>query len=381
MRIAQVANFIGPSSGGVKTTVAALGRGYVDAGCERLLICPGARDEVTETELGTVVRIKGVAVGDHYRLIVQPWRIVEALRRFRPDSVELADKINVLPLARWAHRHRVRTVLFNHEHLQAMVELRTGLTGLDLPFAMVNKALVRLADRIVVTSSFALEEFEQSALRVGTPVHTVPLGVDLAAFRPGPHEPSDTLRLVHFGRLSREKSPHLAVATAVELHRRGVPVRLDVYGDGPHRGELEELAAGAPVVFHGFVHDRARLARAVSAADVSLSVCPGETFGLAVLEALACGTPVVTADRGGASELVSAASGDRGAPHPAALADAVLRVRARPTLAVRAAARARAEQYPWSRTVDSMLAVHGAPPVERRWAPVVPLPVRRRRSA
>ena len=114
----------------------------------------------------------------------------------------------------------------------------------------------------------------------------------------------DVLRLVHVGRLSREKSPHLAVATAVDLHRRGVPVRLDVYGTGPHRDELEEIAGGAPVVFHGHVAGREELADRIGEADIALSVCPGETFGLAVLEALACGTPVVTAAYGGARELV-----------------------------------------------------------------------------
>ena len=68
----------------------------------------------------------------------------------------------------------------------------------------------------------------------------VPLGVDLDTFRPHPRagRVDGLLRLVHVGRLSREKSPHLAVATAVELHRRGVPLLLDVYGDGPHPDEL-----------------------------------------------------------------------------------------------------------------------------------------------
>ena len=186
-------------------------------------------------------------------------------------------------------------------------------------------------------------------------------GVDLDTFRPHPaprRAGRGPLRLTHVGRLSREKSPHLAVATAVELHRRGVPVRLDVYGDGPHLAELVDLAGDAPVTFHGFIEGRDDLSRRIGAADVALSVCPTETFGLAVLEALASGTPVVTADRGGARELVDASSGGWGRPQPAALADAVLEVARRPAAGRRAAARARAELFPWSATVDSLLAVH-----------------------
>ena len=89
-------------------------------------------------------------------------------------------------------------------------------------------------------------------------------------------------------------------------------------------------------------------------------MCPGETFGLAVLEALACGTPVVTADVGGARELVDASCGAWAAPHAGPLADAVQRVAALPERARRRAARQRAETYPWSATVEGMLDVHAA---------------------
>lgn len=370
MRIAQLANFIGPASGGMKTAVAALGAGYADAGATRLLVVPGPFDARSETEAGTVVQLRAPKVGGGYRLIVEPWRVIDALEEFGPTSVEVNDKSTLLPVARWARRHGVGSVLFSHERLDDMVAMRTGLdTGAKVSIGLWNRVLVRSFDAVVVTSRYARREFSSVAAAVGTPVAQVPLGVDLATFRPaapalvagaaaGPTGGPAPLRLVHVGRLSREKSPHLAVATAVELHRRGVPVVLDVYGTGPHRDELEEIAAGAPVVFHGHVAGRAELAARIAAADVALSVCPGETFGLAVLEALACGTPVVTARTGGASELVDADSGAWGDADPASLADAVLRVASRPVAVRRAAARLRAELFPWSATVDAMLGVH-----------------------
>nr|WP_244932367.1 glycosyltransferase [Nocardioides sp. W7] len=347
----------------MRTAVAALGRGYARAGARRLLVVPGPVDARTSTPEGDVVQLRAPRVGGGYRLIVEPWRVIDVLEEFAPTSVESSDKLTLLPVARWARRNGVRSVLFSHERLGDMLAMRTGLDAASkVSISLLNRLLVRSFDTVVVTSDYARREFQALADTVGCPIEQVPLGVDLATFRPqppsAPSAPGAELRLVHVGRLSREKSPHLAVATAVELHRRGVPLRLDVYGEGPHRDELAALAGSAPATFHGFVDGRADLARRIASADVSLSVCPSETFGLAVLEALACGTPVVTADRGGARELVDAASGAWGAPDASSLADAVLEVAARPLALRRAAARARAEQFPWSATVERMLDVH-----------------------
>jgi len=362
VRIAQLANFIGPASGGVRTAVAAMGRGYTDAGVERLLVVPGPADGCEETDAGTVVSVRAPRVGGGYRLIVEPWRVVDALERFAPTSVELHDKTTLLPVAMWARRQGVATVLLSHERLSDMLAMRTGLdTSARAPIALLNRVVVRSVDRLVVTSGYAEREFRSVAASARCPVTRVPLGVDLETFRPvlaRPRGDDGVLRLVHVGRLSREKSPHLAVATAVELHRRGVPVRLDVYGEGPHLDELRAVAGSAPVTFHGFVAGRDALRGRIADADIALSVCPGETFGLAVLEALACGTPVVTADRGGARELVDVTSGGWAAPYPAALADAVLDLAARPREHLRAGARRRAERYPWSAATEAMLAVH-----------------------
>lgn len=357
VRIAQLANFVGPTSGGMKTALDALGRGYTDAGVARLLVVPGPEDARLDSPAGDVVQVRAPRVGGGYRLIVEPWRVTDVLRRFAPTSIEVSDKSTLLPVAGWARRAGIPTVLFSHERLDHMLSMRTGLPVQVAPY---NRALVRRYDRVVVTSEFAEQEFRAAATRAGTPLHRVPLGVDLEVFRPTriPRAQDGVLRLVHAGRLSREKDPHLAVATAVALHRRGVPLRMDVYGSGPHLDELQALAAGAPVFFHGHVAGRARLAARLAAADVSLSVCPGETFGLSVLEALACGTPVITADVGGARELVDERCGAWAAPDAEQLADAVLRLAARDERWRRAAARRRAESFPWARTVAEMLAVH-----------------------
>lgn len=357
MRIAQLANFVGPTSGGMKVVIEQLGQGYVHAGHERVFVFPGRRDEIVEDEQGILVQVRAPKLSPQYRMIAKPWRALEVLERFRPDVVEVSDKWTLSPAGRWASKHGVGSVLFSHERLSEMLSmwLRRSF-GVEAVVGALNRRLAKEFDAVVVTSRFAAEEFEGTGARS----ELVPLGVDLETFHPGVGEPADdgTLKLCYVGRLSHEKSPQLAVATAVELHRRGHDVRLDVYGTGPDLEELRTLAGDAPVVFHGFVQGRDEVARRIAASDVSLSVCPSETFGLAVLEALACGTPVVTANRGGGRELVDATSGEWAAPDPVALASAVERLSVRSGQGLRAGARARAEQYPWSATVARMLELH-----------------------
>jgi alpha-1,6-mannosyltransferase len=88
-----------------------------------------------------------------------------------------------------------------------------------------------------------------------------------------------------------------------------------------------------------------------------LATCPVESFGLAALEALACGTPVVSVEGGAVSELLARGAGAAVPATGAGLADGVQEVLARPVGARRAAARGRALEHPWQATIEGMLTV------------------------
>ncbi|GAA2179300.1 glycosyltransferase family 1 protein [Brooklawnia cerclae] len=358
LRIAQLANFVGPTSGGMKVAIDQLGKGYVAAGAERVLLVPGARDLVTETADGIIVQVRSPRVSSTYRMVARPWRALDVLKRFRPTSVECSDKWTLSPVGGWARRRGVGSVLLSHERLDDMLAgwLRSAV-GVESTVGALNRRLAREFDVVVVTSDYSAGDFEGT----GANLVKVPLGVDLDTFTPTVGEPdpgSATTQLCYVGRMSHEKYPQLAVATAVELHRRGVPVQLHMYGTGPDASRLRRQAGHAPVFFHGHVSGRGEMARRFARSHISLSVCPTETFGLAVLEALACGTPVVTSDRGGAHELVDATCGEWAPPDPYGLADAVQRLIARLSPGLRSAARARAEQFGWQRSVEAMLSIH-----------------------
>jgi alpha-1,6-mannosyltransferase len=368
-RILQVANFYATHSGGLRTTVDALGRAYVDAGFERVLVVPGPGDGDEDTPAGRRITLRGPRVPGMggYRALTGTGGVQAVLAELPPDHVEVSDKCTLVGLGSWAARNHVRAVLVSHERLDAILSPRVP-HGFPLRACADwwNRRLARAFDAVVAPSAFAAAEFT----RLGAAnVSVVPLGVDLDVFHPRARErPVDVdgddneVSLVCVGRLSREKRPDVAIETLRAVRAAGVAARLWMVGDGPRRAALETVGRELPVVFTGHLHDRRELATFLARADVALAPCPYETFGLAALEALACGTPVVAADRGAVPEIVQAglgaATGAVAAPDPVSLAGAVVDVVRRPRVEARRAARARAEQYPWARTAYEMLRVH-----------------------
>lgn len=361
MRIVQLANFYGPVSGGLRTAVDALGRGYHAAGHERVLVVPGKRRETHATAAGQVCTLPGIPVSGGYRVMPRASAVLRVLESLAPDSVEVSDKATLVAVGEWARANRVGAVLFSHERLDTWLAARWSWLGrppLEQAIARWNTRIASRFDTVVVTSDFARQEFAALGVR---DVRQVPLGVDLTTFRPVRTAAGDGIvRLVYAGRLSPEKNPGPVIGAVRLLVEVGLPVHLDVYGDGVAREALGRSATGLPVTFHGHLTGRGELAERLARADVAFAPSAAETFGLSVLEALACGTPVVTANTGGAGELVAPSAGVTVPPTAQGLALGVCEVLSWPVATRRRAARARAERFPWSATVAAMLDVHRA---------------------
>ncbi len=372
-RVAQLANFYGETSGGLRTAVDTVGQGYVDAGLERVLIVPGATDAEDDSPAGRRIMLHGRRLpgGGSYRVLTDLDAVRACLRELAPDRIEVSDKLTLGAVGEWAAREGVPSVLWSHERIDAILSPRVpGGVPLRTVAKRWNRRLLRRFDTVVCSSAFAAEEY--TALGATTVVR-VPLGVDLKLFHPDargalPVGGGAQPRLVFVGRLSKEKHPDVAIETLRLLRGSGVDASLWMVGDGPMRARLEQLAEGLPVTFTRHVRERVGIAALIAQADVALAPCPYETFGLAVLESLACGTPVVVADRGAAGELlggVTTAAGRAVAPDPVSFAAAVVQVLVAAPPTRRATARTRAEAFPWSRTIRSMLRVHGFEPAER----------------
>ncbi|MFZ3556065.1 MULTISPECIES: glycosyltransferase [unclassified Streptomyces] len=370
LRIVRIANFVAPASGGLRTALRELGAGYLAAGHEPVLIVPGERLSDTETPQGRLITLPGAPLpaSGGYRVLTDRQRVARVLERLRPDRLEVSDRTTLRWTGEWARRARVPAVMVSHETAHGV--LRTwGLPERAARRAadVLNVRTAHAYTRVVCTTEWAEREF----VRIGARnVVRAPLGVDLVRCRPGEHSRQvraryarvDEVLLFMCTRLSVEKRPGIGLDTVERLRRSGVPARLVVAGDGPLRPRLEQRARARrlQVDFLGHVADPAALAALQATADVCLAPGPAETFGLAALEALACGTPVVVSASSALPEVVGGA-GAVAEGSGAGFAAAVRDVLGRPLWQRRARARARAECFGWDAAVAAFLAAHDAP--------------------
>lgn len=363
LRIVRLANFITPTSGGLRTALHELGRGYAAAGHEPILVIPGARHTDEMTAQGRVIALPGPRVPSMggYRLLVHRPSVARLLTQLRPDRLEVSDRTTLRWTGAWARRHNIPAVMVSHESLDGLLRM----TQLPSPTrrllaGRLNRATARDYERVVCTTTWAAAEFISAG---ASNISQVPLGVDLSLFHPDRR--SDQLRrryadegetlLLCCSRMSVEKRPQRALATIASLTALGIKARLIMAGDGPLRGRLQRMAAGLPVEFTGWIGDRETLAGLLATADVVLAPGPIETFGLAALEALACGTPVVASSTSALPAVIESAGV---AVVGEDFSSGVLELLAEPESVRRRRARSQAERFGWDAAVRGFLAVH-----------------------
>ncbi|MBO0827022.1 MAG: glycosyltransferase family 1 protein [Streptosporangiales bacterium] len=359
VRIAFVTESWHPSTDGVVTRLSATVRELHRRGHDVLVIAP--RGDAGDFAGAEVREVPTFRIGFVYG--GRPWglplpRVARFLRDFRPDLVHVVNPVLLgiagvwaaqragIPLVASYHTDVARYAGFYHlSNLQPLIRRVVG--------ALHRRAVINLA-----TSSQRCAELRA----VGAPdVRLWRRGVDLDLFNPRhrtrPSHDNGARRRVnalYVGRLGQEKSIH-RLAPLVEPTGR---VDLTLVGDGPDRERLSERFASAPVTFAGTLHGAA-LAETYANADLFVFPSTTETLGLVLLEALASGVPVVTADTPASREMTGDCPACRLFPpdRPDRLTAAVddLLASASPGQ-LAAAARAEAERWSWRAATDELLA-------------------------
>ena len=192
----------------------------------------------------------------------------------------------------------------------------------------IERLAMALPDQIIAASPQTAEAL-RTALGPRAAIMAAPNGIDLDAVQAA-YPDAETTDIVLVGRLMSHKRVDLLLEAVALLHAEGMPVTCRIVGDGPERDSLESLAHSLNVAhavsFRHDVGEQKEVYALLKAARVAVFPSAREGFGIAVLEALACGVPVVTtsAPANLARHLVTQASqGSVCEPSAAAIAEAV----------------------------------------------------------
>ncbi len=336
MKTLHMTNAWHERSGGIATFYRALMRGANQRGQHIRLVVPGKQHQMEECgEFGRIYYVASPAAkfNPAYRAIYPPqylWPgspLQEILRKEKPDLVEVCDKYTLNYLSALLRLgllesmdFRPVTVGLSCERMDDNFRAYIGRIPLANAFCSgyMKWAYYPFFDHHIANSGYTAAELQQASVGHLVPraTWTRPMGVDLSFVSPARRSaelragllskfgasPKSVL-LLYVGRLVPEKNLALLFDLLRFLVNRGDrDYRLLVAGDGIESSRWETAShAEMPghVKFLGHVTDRNALADLYANADMFVHPNPREPFGIAPLEAMASGLPLLAPNRGG----------------------------------------------------------------------------------
>ena len=376
MHVCDVDNFYSPRGGGVKTYHEQKIRFFLRHPEHSYTLVHASAVERREqlSARVQVVGVPGVRMTADYHFMLNAIRLRQELERLRPDVVELGEPYLLPWVARVASIGRPWQLV--------------GFWHADFPRAYAERPLSRVhpwAGRIAgevawwyarrtygpLAAVFASTKATAANLRQRgfAPVYQTPLAVDTRVFNPARRDrglrhsqgiTDSTALLIFPHRLTEEKGLTPVLQAFVEMSKER-DVALVLAGTGPGEALVREYGAAHPGIHYlGYVDDPRLMAAWYASSEAVFSLCPFETFGLATLEAAACGCAILGTSRGAVGELVarSGAGVHVSADRPGAIAAAGVALLRDSTRLAECRARGPVyveREYSWDRTFSRML--------------------------
>ncbi len=179
------------------------------------------------------------------------------------------------------------------------------LVGQDASFARATRFGLERSDAVTAVSAF-LRDKTAAWFDLARPIEVIPDFVDTRRFSPSEASGPSIVHVSNFRPVKRSAD----AVRILYLVRRRRPATLVLVGTGPEEGEIRALAEKLGVLDDvRFAGEEPDVARHLRGASLLLSTSGFEGFGMAVLEAMACGVPVVSTRSGGVSEALGDSGG------------------------------------------------------------------------
>jgi len=306
MKIAFISETFLPKVDGVVTRLTYTIRNLHALGHRTIIVAP--EKGCTEFDGARVISAPAVPLPFYpeFRLGFPSPKLSRIVDEFEPDLVHL---VNPFLLGyggfQYAQKRNLPIITSYHIHITKYTEYY-NLSFLDGVFWWFVKTVHSEAAYDLCTSREMIAEFARNGIE---PVDLWRRGVDVHLFdrsryskemrgRLTNNEPEAPL-ILYAGRIAAEKDIHMLRY----ILERNPEVRAAIVGDGPIRQKIEAQFRNTPTVFTGFLRGE-ELAAAYASADLFIFPSQTETLGLAALEAMASGTPVIAADAGGVRDLI-----------------------------------------------------------------------------
>jgi alpha-1,6-mannosyltransferase len=306
MHLVDITMFYAPEGGGVSTYLNAKARWLARRSRIRhTILSPNVHSRGTAPAL---IEIPSVALPgiNGYRVPLSVGAPARLLRGIEPDLIEVGD---AGPCAWAALRVKreldVPVVAFYHSDLPRLMGNRFGKLAWRATSHYLAQ-LYRQFDMVLAPSRLMVQQL--ASMGIEDAIHQ-PLGIDtrtfcpqrrIATLREHLRLPANARLLVYAGRFTAEKKLGVLIEAVRKLGR---PYHLVLIGGG------EPLPRFPQITYIPFKRDQRVLARLLASCDVLVHPGDCETFGLIVLEAMACGLPVVGTTGGGVAELVDEHTG------------------------------------------------------------------------
>nr|WP_295237809.1 glycosyltransferase [uncultured Brevundimonas sp.] len=359
-RLVDTTMLYAPRSGGVKRYILSK-KAWIEAnrpGVSHSLIVPGARHKARADGI-VQLRATKLPFGDGYRWPSSVKRWSAWVAAMKPSIIEAGDPYTPGQGALEAgQRVGCPVVGFCHSDPAGLAALHFG----EWAKKPVEKRWAKLFsqfDRVVSPSRFIARRLEDAGVNN---IVIRPLGVEIDTFRPDRRDRQwllkqlglgDDARLLCFaGRPAKEKNVDVLIEAVQKL---GAPYHLILVGAGAGMPEEDR------VISMPYESDPKAVAKIIASCDAFVHANDKEPFGLIVLEAMACGRPVVGVNAGGVAETVDESVGQLAASADADdYAQAVEALFARDIEAIGRAAREKAvSQFAWNRVFEDLCMVYG----------------------